>query len=91
MLRDHLAASHIPTVVLGLHLAGAAGELPALNFPELWVIEDEDLPRAGVLVEAFLGRAAAAPEGGPWRCPRCGAEVDGGFELCWRCGAPREA
>jgi hypothetical protein len=25
-----------------------------------------------------------------WSCPRCGAEVDAGFDVCWSCEAPRE-
>jgi hypothetical protein len=25
-----------------------------------------------------------------WNCPRCGADVDGGFEVCWACGTSRD-
>ncbi len=25
----------------------------------------------------------------PWTCPRCGNDVDGGFEICWSCQASR--
>jgi hypothetical protein len=86
LLRDHLAAHHIQSVVLGDYLSGAAGELPAVNFPVVWVLEDRDLPRARQLLEAFLTPAEPAAA---WRCPACGAEVEGEFDLCWQCGAPR--
>jgi hypothetical protein len=87
LLRDHLAAHHIQSVVLGDFLSGAAGELPAVNFPVVWLVEDRDLPRAQQLLATFL---APLPAGTPWRCPACGAEVDGEFELCWQCGRPRD-
>jgi hypothetical protein len=86
LLRDHLAAHHIQSVVLGEYLSGGAGELPAVNFPVVWLLEDRDLPRARQLLEDFLAPAAA---GGDWRCPACGAEVEGSFELCWQCNRPR--
>jgi hypothetical protein len=25
-----------------------------------------------------------------WSCPRCGAEVDAGFDVCWSCETPME-
>jgi len=25
-----------------------------------------------------------------WNCPRCGAEVDAGYEVCWACGTSRD-
>ena len=86
LLRDHLAAHHIRSVVLGDYLSGAAGELPAVNFPVVWLLEDRDLPRAKALLAAFL---APSPVASDWDCPACGAEVGGEFALCWQCGAPR--
>jgi hypothetical protein len=86
LLRDHLADHHIQSVVLGDYLSGAAGELPAVNFPVVWLLEDRDLPRARQLLEGFLSPQPAAS---PWRCGRCGAEVEGEFDLCWQCGSPR--
>jgi hypothetical protein len=37
LLKDFLASHHITTVVQGDYLSGAAGELPALMFPVIWV------------------------------------------------------
>ena len=89
MLIDHLAAWHIRAAVLGEYLSGAAGELTALNFPWVWVMEDGDLPRARQLLDDFLRRADLGPAAGAWVCLACRAEVDEGFELCWQCGARR--
>lgn len=84
LLHDYLRDRHIATVVLGDYLAGAAGQLPALNFPVVWVLEDGDLPRARQLLQEFLAEGESR---GPWRCPACGEVVDGGLLLCWSCGA----
>lgn len=86
LLRDHLANHHIQAVVLGDYLSGAAGELSAINFPVVWLVEDRDLPRARQLLATFLAPSQPAT---PWRCPVCGAEVDGEFALCWQCNSPR--
>ena len=86
LLRDHLAAHHIRSVVLGDYLSGAAGELSAINFPTVWLLEERDLSRARQLLDVFL---APQPPASDWRCPACGAEVDGEFALCWRCNTPR--
>ena len=86
MLRDHLASHHIQSVVLGDYLTGGAGELSAINFPVLWLVEDGDLSRARQLLDTFLSDVPVAAD---WRCPACGAEVDGIFALCWQCNRPR--
>jgi hypothetical protein len=88
-LRDFLDRHLIATTVLGDYLAGAAGELPVNIFPTVWVIQDEDLPRAQALLKQFLNNAP--PCAGPdWVCPQCGERVEGDFELCWNCSHPRE-
>jgi hypothetical protein len=89
LLVDYLAAYGIRAIVLGDYLSGAAGELPALSFPAVWVVEDRDLNIAQRRLAEFLEHPdgpAARPD---WVCPACRAEVEGGFEVCWRCGAPR--
>ncbi len=86
MLRDHLAVNQIASVVLGDYLSGAAGELSAINFPVVWLVEEGDLPRARQLLSEFLAPQAAAAD---WTCPVCGAQVEGDFALCWQCGGTR--
>lgn len=83
LLRDHLAAHHIRSIVLGDYLSGGAGELSAVNFPVVWLLEDRDLPRGRELLALFL---AETPAGADWRCPSCDAEVEGEFLMCWQCG-----
>jgi hypothetical protein len=89
MLRDRLQAQHIPAVVLGDGLLGAAGELPALVFPTVWVVESRDLLPAERVLADFL-RAPASVEGDQaWDCPGCGERIDAEFSLCWQCGRAR--
>jgi hypothetical protein len=87
-LRDFLDRHLIRTAILGDYLAGAAGELPVNIYPTVWVIENEDLPRAQELLARF--HSQTTPQGGPdWVCPQCGELVEGGFDLCWNCGRSR--
>lgn len=87
-LHDFLDRHLISAIVLGDYLAGAAGELPLNIYPTLWVMEDEDLPRALELLARFLQEEHL--EIGPaWVCPGCGERVEAGFDLCWNCGRHR--
>ena len=88
-LRDFLERHLISATILGDYLAGAAGELPLNIYPTVWVMEDEDLPRAQELLARFLDQGSA--DAGPaWVCPGCGEPVDAGFDLCWNCGRHRD-
>ena len=86
-LVDFLREHHIPAVVLGDFLSGAAGELPATIFPNVWVVEDTHWFRATSLLEAFQEPPEA--DAGEWRCPHCGETVEGTFEVCWNCARQR--
>jgi hypothetical protein len=87
LLKDFLASRHIKTVVQGDYLSGAAGELPALMFPVLWVLDDRDVARGRELIEEF---SRLKSEGAGWRCVDCGESNEGQFDLCWHCGSCRE-
>jgi len=92
-LRDFLDADRIPAIVLGDYLSGAAGDLPADIYPTVWVIEEEDLPRAQASLARFLAGPDRNHAGGArttWACPGCGESVEPGFDLCWNCGQGRE-
>jgi hypothetical protein len=91
LLIDELALDRIEAVVLGEYLTGAAGELSALNFPTVWVVDEAQYGPALRVLERFLAErgGTATGAGGAWHCARCGAEVDAGFDLCWNCGAQR--
>lgn len=86
-LRDYLDRHLVECTVLGDYLSGAAGELPLDIYPAVWVLHDEDMPRARDLLRGFL--AQAAQPGPPWICPGCGERVEAGFDLCWNCGRAR--
>jgi rubrerythrin len=66
-----------------------AGEVPfAEVFPELWVIHDEDYPKAKELLEEWTKGATAG--GSSWTCTRCGEHHTGKFSTCWKCGQDRK-
>jgi Putative prokaryotic signal transducing protein len=82
--RDMLEQDGIVCVVKNAHLSGALGEVPFLEtWPELWVMRDEDAPRAKHLLADLRAPADKAP---PWRCRHCDADNDGEFAACWSCG-----
>ena len=88
LLRDYLADSGVEAVVLGDYLNGAAGELPAMQFPVIWLVHDGDRYRAERLLKQFqhLNREASEAD---WRCAVCGELSEGQFAICWQCGAER--
>ena len=88
-LIDALAAHHVEATVLGEYLSGAAGELPAFNYPWVWLINNDDLAAARRVLDGFLASRGDLARGGPWVCAHCSAEVDAGFDICWQCGARR--
>jgi hypothetical protein len=87
-LLDFLDHHLITATVLGDFLSGAAGGLPADVYPAVWVLDDEDLPRAEELLARFLDQNSAGIS--TWICPACGESVEAGFDLCWNCGHARE-
>jgi hypothetical protein len=87
-LRDYLDSHLISAAVLGDYLTGAVGELPADIYPTVWVVADEDLPRARELLARFLKDSNRPGPG--WTCPACGEWVEGSFDLCWNCGHMRD-
>jgi hypothetical protein len=88
LLRDILVQEGIESVLRNEQLATAAGEIPFVEcFPELWILDDEVLPRARMLLDAWLSDPPAEPA---WRCPHCHELCEGHFGACWSCGFLRE-
>lgn len=87
LLKDHLAAHHIETLIQGEYLSGGVGELPALQFPVLWVMDDRDLELARTLISTWLAAGESRPA---WSCPVCGELNEGQFHACWKCGTVPE-
>jgi hypothetical protein len=82
--RNVLAAEGIAAEVRNEFLSSAMGELPPAECQaELWVLEDEDAPRA------FCVLRRPAPSGPDWTCAGCGEASGPQFTQCWKCGALR--
>ncbi|MBS0153928.1 MAG: hypothetical protein JSS38_05005 [Nitrospira sp.] len=65
--------------------SGLAGEIPFTEvFPELWVIQDEDIDRARRLLDDGLVLLPLNQEG--WICPGCDERHENQFATCWKCG-----
>src|SRR6266849_6020850 len=87
MLKSILEKAGIPCMIRNEYLSMALGELaPADCTPELWILNDEDYPRAKEIVDAWQN--AKIENHGPWVC-RCGETVEGQFTSCWKCGRER--
>ena len=84
MLKDMLDKGGIPCILKNEQLAQA---LPISPFkPELWVLNDVDLPQAQALCDDWFKPAADVV--GAWDC-QCGQRQGGQFDSCWKCGVPR--
>ena len=65
------------------------------NFPgapfhaELWILNEQDFPRASELLASWHRPSTAG--GGSWSCPQCGEVLEAQFTACWKCGADRGA
>lgn len=87
LLRERLEQEGIGVLLRNEELFAAMGEIPFVELaPELWVIDDEVLPRAQLLLERWRQPAG----GGTWRCAGCGEVLENQFEACWQCGRQRE-
>ena len=67
-----------------------AGEVPfAEVFPELWVINDDDFPRAQEFLDNWSKAAATIEKA--WTCSGCGEQHTGEFTTCWKCGKEKHS
>ena len=80
--------ANIPCVIRNDQLAMGPGELaPSDCSPEVWILNDEDYPKAREIVEALRNAKVETPDA--WTCPRCGEAIEGQFTSCWNCGSER--
>jgi hypothetical protein len=87
-VRNVLEANGIRCVLRNEFLSAGVGEIPPAEcWPELWVTDDGDAERARELIAEAVDPSAVSAV--PWRCRRCGEEVDAVFAQCWSCGAER--
>lgn len=89
LLQEILAKEGIDCLLRNGDLAVALGEIPMTEcFPELWVIDDETLPRATLLLQGWLKQVPATT--GPWECSECNEVLEADFGACWSCGHERD-
>ena len=82
-LKGVLDGHRIDCLVKNEYLIGGIGELPpGACWPELWVIEESDLPQARTLIASVL-KGGSGKE--PWCCPACGEWIEPQFAECWQC------
>lgn len=87
IVKDLLHHAEIPCIVRNENLSTALGELPITDSaPEIWILNDDDFPRALGLVESW--RTTDVTEQVAWVC-RCGESIEGQFSSCWNCGVER--
>ena len=81
--KNVLETEGIRATVKNEHLSSAMGELPPAECQaELWVLRDDDAPRAERLL-----RYGPQNGGTSWRCPDCGEVSEPQFTECWNCSA----
>jgi hypothetical protein len=84
LLLHRLMHAGIEARVLNEHAQGGMGDIPFTHvYPEIWIMEAADAPRARELVREFE-RAPAAQD--VTKCRACGELNPQGFEICWNCG-----
>lgn len=84
LIRDLLAADHIASNIFNENAQGALGEIPFTHaYPEIWLIDERDLPQARNVIREYEGNSAASRS---LHCPSCGEDNPANFEVCWQCG-----
>lgn len=92
LLRGALEAEQVPAIVEGEDLFSLQGELPAGASAEyrVSILDDEQLPRAVLLVRQWQGERSDAGSSSGWVCRTCGERHERHFESCWNCGSEAE-
>ena len=81
--KNVLETEGIRSIVRNELLSSAMGELPPAEcLVELWVLRDDDAPRAEHLL-----RHGPQARGTAWRCAGCGEISEPQFTQCWKCSA----
>lgn len=87
-LKEVLDREGIVCTIKNQQGSSLAGEVPfAEVFPELWVLNDDDLARAQDFLENW--RKAQPAQTTAWTCTSCGESHENEFTTCWKCGNER--
>lgn len=85
MLQGLLEGHGIDCLLRNDFLFIGRGELAITDtWPQLWVVDDADLPAAQNILQQW--QHPEADTSGPWTCPECGEESEAQFAVCWNCG-----
>lgn len=89
-LQELLDNQGIPCTVKNQQGSNLAGEVPfAEVFPELWVLNDSDLPTAQSILDDW--KDAQPVETTDWVCTNCGESHSREFTTCWNCNQERQS
>lgn len=77
-----LASEGIKTTLKNENLQSGVGELPFVEmWPELWLLNPQDLDRARQVLSEFGDQTMASD----WVCTICSEKNPGSFQICWAC------
>ena len=84
-----LESNDIATFMKNQFGTSGAGELPFVEVvPQLWVLNEDDAPRARALIKA-LDEDTGTESLQDWDCPGCGTRLEAAFTQCWKCSVSR--
>ena len=86
--KELLEQADIPCMIKNQRSAMLGGEVPFVEvFPELWILQDEDLGRAETLLKDW--EEAQPLKTTSWTCSSCDEIHLKEFTTCWNCGQER--
>ncbi|MDO6427935.1 DUF2007 domain-containing protein [Thalassotalea sp. 1_MG-2023] len=81
-MKDLIRAEGIAVFLKNEYAQGAMGEIAPLDcWPEVWVVNDQDITRAASIVKAAKQNTHADD----WICNHCTEKNDASFDICWNC------
>ena len=81
LLKQTLEEASIPCMIRNENLLVAMGDIPFTEcFPELWILNDKDYPKAEEIVKNW--RKSQTEIQAPWICPSCNETIEGQFTSC---------
>lgn len=90
LLKGLLEANGIPSQVRNEDLFGVRGGIPFTEaFPELWVVNDNQVGDALKVLRNRSSETNDIDEGQSWQCANCGETLQPQFTACWRCNADK--
>ncbi len=86
--KELMDQAEIPCMIKNQRSAMLGGEVPFVEvFPELWVLQDEDLEQAKTLLKDW--EEAQPLETSSWICGNCREVHQKEFTSCWKCNQER--